>query len=142
MPSRQFHLGDILSISHDRLVSPRGMAGIYEILDFMTGDNLFTHQLPRASRECKSHILAQLPWLNSPEIEREVNELGDTIDSMTDRSRSETDEIVTRWLAEMVLSHSETHPVEPIPASDHARIDPVSEAEMMAPGKVIVIQVN
>jgi len=48
MATKDFHISDILSITDGRLVSTRHMDGIYEILNFMTGDNLFTHQLPRS----------------------------------------------------------------------------------------------
>ena len=36
------------------------MDGIYDILNFLTGDNLYTHQLPRAMRECEPWLRAQL----------------------------------------------------------------------------------
>ena len=66
MPStKTFHLGDILSVTTSRLVSPRHIDGVYDILNWMTGDNLFTHQLPRASRECEGPLLAQHPDLAS-----------------------------------------------------------------------------
>jgi hypothetical protein len=61
---RQFHIGDILSITTGHLVSPRHIEGVYDILNFMTRDNLFTHQLPRASRECAPHLLRQHPMLD------------------------------------------------------------------------------
>ncbi len=60
---KSFHLGDILSITTGRLVSLRHIDGVYDILNFMTGDNLFTHQLPRASRECAPELKKQFPAL-------------------------------------------------------------------------------
>ena len=47
--SKRFHISDILSITTGRLVATRHVEGIYDILGFMTGEELFTHQLPRAS---------------------------------------------------------------------------------------------
>ena len=44
---KQFYLGDVLSVAIDRLVSLRHMDGVYDILNFMTGDDLLTHELPR-----------------------------------------------------------------------------------------------
>lgn len=38
---------------------------LYKLLDYMTGDNLFTHQLPRASRACKPSLLKQFPWFSN-----------------------------------------------------------------------------
>jgi len=60
---KQFHISGVLSVTTGHLVSPRHMDGIYDILNFMTGDNLFTHQLPRASDECKPYLLKQHPQL-------------------------------------------------------------------------------
>jgi hypothetical protein len=48
-----FILGDVLNITMGRIVSPRHMDGVYDILNFMIGDDLFTHQLLRVSDECK-----------------------------------------------------------------------------------------
>lgn len=62
---RQFHLGDILTITTGRLVSPRHMDGVYDILNYMTGDTLFTHALPRASRECEEPLREMYPWLRA-----------------------------------------------------------------------------
>jgi hypothetical protein len=60
----EFHISDVLSITTGRLVSSRHMEGIYKILNHMTGDNLFTHQLPRASRECEPVLVAAYPQLS------------------------------------------------------------------------------
>lgn len=53
MTSKMIPLGDVLSVTQDALVSRSHIGGVYEILNFMTGDNLFTHQLPRAAAECQ-----------------------------------------------------------------------------------------
>lgn len=63
MDNRMFHLADILSVTTGRLVSKRGVAAIYDVLNFMTGNTNFTHQLGRVSEEVKPHILAQHPEL-------------------------------------------------------------------------------
>ena len=39
------------------------MDGSYEILNFLTGDSLYTHQLPRAVRQCEPWLRAQFPTL-------------------------------------------------------------------------------
>lgn len=50
MTTKTFHLGDILTITTGRLVSPRHMEGVYDILNWMTGEDLLvTHQIPRWS---------------------------------------------------------------------------------------------
>ena len=94
--SKNFHIGDILSITTGKLVGPNHMDGIYKILDFMTGDELFTGQLPRASEECKPFLLKQMPWLIEISTE-EVNQ-----------------ENWETWLAEIVQKYGELHKVEQI----------------------------
>jgi hypothetical protein len=118
--TRNFHIGDILSITTERLVSPTHMDGVYDILNFMTGDNLFTHQLPRACREMQPRLLAQHPQLAN------VDASGVTPENCQD------------WLAEQVKRFSETLPVRT--ATDfHEVIDPIAEAEARVGSERIVV---
>lgn len=50
METKSFHIGDVLSAMTGTLVSPRHIGGVYDVLNWMTGESLMTHQLPRASR--------------------------------------------------------------------------------------------
>ena len=122
--AREFHLGDILSISTGCLVSPRHMEGIYDILNYMTGDNLFTHQLPRASDECQPYLLEQMPWLVDVELGADAGAEGWDWEA---------------WLLCQVAEHGEYHPVHPIPIDDHDVIDPIVELERMMPNKPIIV---
>lgn len=58
-----FHISDVLSVTTGRLVSSRHTEGIYDILNFLTNDKLFTHQLPRAMKECKPWLATLFPAL-------------------------------------------------------------------------------
>ncbi len=66
---REFHIGEVLSITTGRLLSLQGMKGLYDILNFMTGDSLFTHQLPRAGERCQPALFAQYPELKNVDVE-------------------------------------------------------------------------
>lgn len=59
--TKQFKLSQVLSITTGRLLCEMG--DVYEILNFITGDNLFTHALPRASRFAEPLILEAHPKL-------------------------------------------------------------------------------
>ena len=61
----KFHISDVLSITTGRLVSIRHIEGVYDILGYMTGDSLMTHQLPRAGRECAPVLLSWYPQLST-----------------------------------------------------------------------------
>lgn len=122
MTARDFDLGDILSVTTGRLVSPRHMTGVYDILNFMTGDNLFTHQLPRASRECEPVLLLQHPQLKAIDADPP---------GITDWAA---------WLDEQKAIYGDTLPVEPCGPRVHERIDPLSElAEMVHPDRIITV---
>jgi hypothetical protein len=120
MTTKTFHLGDILSITTRRLVSPRHIDGVYDILNWMTGDNLFTHQLPRASEECEGPLLAQHPDLANVVV---PDNFGETAD--------EAKAAVDRWLAEQITVYGETREVAPLAADDHTVIDPLTEMRSM-----------
>jgi hypothetical protein len=133
MTTRAFHLGDVLSVTTERLISPRHMKGIYDILDYMTGDSLFTHQLRRAGDECKPALLAQHPQLANVKV---PNNLGDSDDPKQE---------VATWLAEQVEQYGETLEVEPLAAEAHTVIDPLDELAMRLGGdrsRIIPVVVN
>lgn len=68
---RKFHIGDLIAIVVGNLVCPvtpengrtHAIDGVYDILNFMSGEDLMTHALPRVSDECKPVLLAEHPWL-------------------------------------------------------------------------------
>jgi hypothetical protein len=120
--TRDFHLGDILSVTTGLLVSPRHIDGVYDVLNWMTGDNLFTHQLPRAGEECKGPLLEQHPELANVELPNGFD----------------GKEHVERWLAEQVERFGEIRPVAPLDAVDHTRINPIDEIRMIRPDMPII----
>jgi hypothetical protein len=122
--TRPFHLGDILSVTTGTFMAPRGVEALYDLLGFMTGDTLFTHQLPRAADECAPRLLEQHPDL----AEVQVPDWQDGVDRT----------VVEAWLAEQVGRYGETRDVAPLVAEDHTHIDPIVEAERFKPGGLIL----
>ena len=95
---RRFHVGDIISITTGRLVSPRRIDGVYDILNYMTGNDSFTHQLPRAFKECAPSLKAQHPDL----VEVDIPE------GLADPDRFQ------RFLGELVVKYGDERPVLPL----------------------------
>jgi hypothetical protein len=123
--SRPFHIGDVLSITDGHLVSPRHIAGVYDILTFMTGDNLFTHQLPRAMDECRPHLLRLYPELRGVD--------GSSVNESNWHA----------WLDDRVQEFGETLTITPLPRGVHAFKDPIDEAvEMVGAERVITVNVE
>jgi len=115
-PTKRFHIGDLLSVTTERLVSPSHMDGIYAVVDWMTDVPHFTHQLPRAANVCKPHLLRQHPWLAEITIPESI-----------------TDEATLRAFLEMVSArYGEHHEVQRIPEGEYVAQDPLAEmAQMM-----------
>lgn len=118
--TKDFHIGDILSITTDRLLSLDHIGGVYNILNWMTGESLMTHQLPRASRECEAFLISQHPDL--------------VIDVPTITCEAEA----ITFLASLYPTLGEFRPVKPLPIGDHTHIDPITELRMMKPNAQII----
>ena len=126
MPTKTFHIGDILSVTTSRLVSPSHIGGVYSILNWMTGDNLMTHQLPRVAGECAPSLRDQFPDLAAITLLPDFSGKAD----------------VDRWLAKQVAVYGETREVAPLAAGDHTYIDPITEIRQVAPhAKIIAVEV-
>lgn len=94
MATKSFHLGDILTVSTGTLVS--SMDGVYHILNHMTQDDLFTHQLLIANPIMQPELLRQLPFLN--DIDKPVG--------------LSTREGCDGWIASWASVHGEYHNIE------------------------------
>jgi hypothetical protein len=142
---REFHVSDVLSITTGLLLSTRHIDGVYDILNFMTGDKLFTHQLPRASDECKPYLQEQFPQLFTPEMDFAVAELREML--KTKSGKKEPEKLILGWLSKLTSGQykvkcDEKLMVKAIPQNAHAVKDPMEEAaEMMGGDREKVIGV-
>lgn len=59
----RLHISDVLTVTTGILVSTRHMEGVYDTLDYLTGSQLFTHQLPKAAEIAKPYLFEQHPLL-------------------------------------------------------------------------------
>lgn len=128
MTTQRFHIGHVLSITTGHAVAntESPIEGIYEILNFMTGDNLFTHVLPRASDVCGPYLLGQFPQLR------------DAADSKPAGSKNPDDWFA--WRDALAAEHGEFFEVEALPAGVWEAKDPLEElADMVGPEKIFVI---
>lgn len=143
MTAKTFPLGTVLSVTTGLLLSPDGIGGVYEILNHMTGDNLYTHQLPRVSRECEPHLLRQFPVLSSPEMQFAAAELKEMLN--TPSGEANPGALCVGWLSKLTsgrygIQVPEQFDVEQLAPGEHYEIDPMSElAEMVHPSKIVAV---
>ncbi len=118
--TKRFNLDDVLSASTGCLVTARHMEGIYDILNWVTDDNLFTHQLPRAFEECRPWFHRWFPKLKDVDTDALVSLL---------EAKGKSLEVAGEWVqAEAArLGLDAAYDVPRIPQDDHERKDPIDE---------------
>ena len=126
-----FHISDLLSVTTGRLVSSRHVGGVYEILNFLTGDNLYTHQLPRAMDECAPWLRAQFPAIM--EDSAGMPERLAVLDATIKAAPENTTAAVANWVEDVRVASGlpEMVPVYELGADMHTHIDPIEEARAM-----------
>jgi hypothetical protein len=134
---KKFHIGDVLTILTGRLVSTRHMEGVYDILNFLHQDNLFTHQLPRASNEAKPWLRSMVPQLCVPEVE--VLAVGELLLMLETPSGKETPGfLIPGWLSKLAAVYGEEFELSPIPVAEILHRDPLEELREMVPAEKII----
>lgn len=129
---KTFPLAQVLSITTGRLLCD--MDGIYEILNHITGDNLFTHVLPRACRFAAPLILKDHPNL---EI---ANKRLDELKALVEEFGAGTDRkaILEKWVNTLPLTKEWTIKSY---ADKWLSQDPIEElSTMVPPEKIIVVK--
>jgi hypothetical protein len=121
--TKAFPTAVVLSTITGRLLCDIG--GIYEVLSYMTGESVFTHQIPRISREAEPVILAAHPHLR--EAVREAALVN------PDNWQEWRDRWIERYGAEIA--------VPKMTAAEHKAIDPITELQAMAPNAQTAIAV-
>jgi hypothetical protein len=120
MKSKEFSLGQVLSVTTERLLC--NMGGLYKILNFITDDDLFTHQLPRANESAKPWVLEQYPQLAA------IN------------ASTVTSENYREFLAAQEAIFGASLQIFPLPKTEWEKKDALAElVEMVGPEKVIVV---
>lgn len=122
--TKPFHIGDILSVISERLVSLDHIGGVYNILGWMVDEDLMTHQLPRVSDECAPFLREQFPDLAAIDAE-----------SPTITSEAEC----VAWLASLEPEYGTHRDVPRLPHADHTHIDPLTEIKLRRPDVEIIV---
>lgn len=134
-----FDISDVLSATTGRLVSTRHMEGIYDVYNFLTGDSLYTNQLPRAAEECDPWLKSQYPQLmkDAPEMVELLARLDHLL------SLGEPELACGQWVSDVRerLSLPQMLPLHAMGEDMHTRIDPIEELRaMVGDDKVIAVK--
>lgn len=143
MKTMRFGLADVLQITTGIMLT--SMDQIYAILNHMTDDNLSTHQLPRAMRQCRPFLLETYP---------ELSRVGDGFVALLNRNiaiASETngdsaERACSDWVSCLIgldyLGLHAFYDVPQIPESQRSHVDPMAEAvQIFGADKVVRVAV-
>ena len=123
MQTKEFPTRDVLSTITGRLMGDIG--GVYEVLNWMTGESVYTHQLPRISREAAPVLVAAHP----------------TLQQAVDEAEQVNQENYLTWRQMWEDRYGPTISVPKFTADTHERIDPMSElAEKVHPDKIVPVR--
>lgn len=121
--TKTFPLADVLGTITGVLLGK--MDGIYQVSEFMSGESVGTHQLPRVGKEIQPVVLRQHPELTPVIAEAEAV----TSDNWQ--------EMLAGWTERF----GDTVELTSMTADDHQSIDPVSElAEKVHPDAIIAVK--
>lgn len=122
METKEFPTADVLSTVTGMLMAD--ISGVYEVLNWMTGESVFTHQIPRISREAVPVMLAM-----HPNLQQAIDE-SDQVNRKT----------VAHWRQIWEDRYGPTIAVPKFTIETHERTDPMSEAaQYFHPDQTIVI---
>lgn len=93
----KLNTGQVITVATGRLAC--SMGEVYEALNGLTGDELMTHQLPRANDFAEPHVKEACPWVV------DIGEFPD-LDEVSDKGA-----VVESWLAKISEEHGDSHEV-------------------------------
>ncbi len=136
--TEKFHVHTVLTVTTGKLLTRQdefgnGIDDLYKILEWMTGEDPMTHQLPRFAKECRPWLLRWFPELRYVVWDEDLPKR-----IAAARGLEEKNVILETWVASLGLLAE--YDVPKIPADDHASKDAVEEmCEMVGPNKNIIV---
>ncbi len=139
--TKQFHLGDVLSVTTGWVLSPEGMSGLYEILNYMTDSDLNTMALCRAADQCSPKLLEQFPQFATSDFQAAFEEYKQLAEAAT---RDDVKSVAQQWVATQIQKYGEMFDVEPLPKGAFEEKHPIEDYLDLSgdPDKVVAIGVS
>ena len=114
---RTFDLGSVLTVTTGRLFTE--MDNVYDILNYLSNDNIFTHQIPRVMKAAQPYVLARYPQLEGVGQDVVINGWED----------------VKTFLDSQKAVLGDSFALSPMPREMCEHIDPIEEAIEIRSGK-------
>lgn len=129
--SKPFHVATIVAVIYGIPVIPNSdgipMQPLYDLMSYLTGDTLMTHQLSRAAEVCVPHLRNTLPALCGPAMDAQVAQFQRDYAYVTQPDVFGA-AFVKGWIEETAAKFGERHTVTPLPNGVWQSKDPLEEA--------------
>jgi len=118
MRTKEFHLGDVLSIIINRSVTVNRSVWTEEnrvrtLVGFLTGkDDWYQHRPMATAHKCRLYLVEKFPQFSTPEMEGAVEDLDKEVEAANGGERAEV--VVACWLEKQVAKYGEYVTVESI----------------------------
>lgn len=114
---RTFDLGTVLTVTSGRLFT--SMDNVYDILNYLSNDEIYTHQIPRVMTVAKSYVLERYPQLDGVGKDVVINNKQD----------------VETFIDEQKSIYGDSFGLSPMTDEIYQHIDPIDEIVDMRSGK-------
>ena len=114
---RNFDLGTVLTVTSGRLFTK--MDNLYDILNYLSSDEIYTHQIPRVMKVAQSYVLEKYPQLDGVGKDVVINNEQD----------------VKTFIDEQKNVYGDSFGLSPMPNEMYQHIDPIDEINEMRSGK-------
>jgi hypothetical protein len=122
--TKNFPIDAVMSTVTGILVCEDGIGCVYEVLNWMTGESVMTHQIPRISREARPVFLKLYPEMQAA----------------IDEAEQVNGENWREWLVTWTNRYGASIAVPVMNIAEHERIDPMSElAEHIHPDRILTV---
>lgn len=132
--SRKFHIGDILSITTGVILCDPSLVegrtspadGLYDILNYMSGESLKAHAVSRAANEAKPCLEWQFPWTKEVQVPDFMHGAGAF-------GQDAINKAVFAFVQRMVAQYGAWHDVIPMCKDDHEHLTPLEDVLQIKP---------
>lgn len=131
----------VFSLCQPRLACE--FAKVHEAIEFIAGQSVWTHSIPRVMKGIEPSLRSQFPWAFSEDAVAVNQAIADFVDSHSGNiDREAVSDFIGKEIAKLSAKYGEEHEVREIDDPTSVYRNPLKEAEEIFRDKVIVVETD
>ena len=131
----------VFSLCQPRLACD--LSKYYKAIQFIAGQSVFTHSIPRVLRGINPSLRSQFPWAFSEDAIAANQAIADFVDSQSgNRDREAIIDFIGEEMAKLSEKYGDIHETKEIDDPTSVYQNPLQEAEEIFGDKVIVVETD